>query len=284
MIHAPSNTKTKNMVKSRQSGRHISMREEIKNLFDFKDLFLIFVWREFNIRYRQSILGILWAAIQPISMMLLFTFVFTKIMPVHISQYPYPVFLYSALLPWSFFAASLNYAIPSLVTNYTLITKIYFPREILPLSGIAIAVVDFCIAALFLILLMIYYKTPFTLTTLWVIPLFFILFLFTIAVCLFLSALNVYYRDVNLAIGFVIQLWFFGTPIFYSIDRVPWHLKLLLFLNPLVFIIENMRRCLLERRSPILWQYIIMLIFVCIISSLSYRFFKSTEKKFADVI
>ena len=200
--------------------------DEIIKLFRFRDLFKIFVWREFNIRYRQSFLGVLWAIIQPVSMMLLFTFVFTKIMQVHISKYPYPVFLYTALLPWTFFSASLNYSIPSLVNHYNLITKIYFPREILPLSGIAVAFVDCAISFLFLVILMYYYDITFSRTMFWVFPLFFLLVLFTISVCLIGATLNVYYRDVNLAIGFIIQLWFFATPIFYSVDGLSIKMKL----------------------------------------------------------
>ncbi|MDL1972836.1 MAG: ABC transporter permease, partial [Deltaproteobacteria bacterium] len=113
----------------------------------YRDLFLIFIWREFSIRYRQSIIGVLWAILQPLSMMLLFTFIFTYIMPMHITDYPYVLFFYAGLLPWSFFSSSLNYAIPSLTNHYNLITKIYFPREILPLSGVAVAFIDFGFAS-----------------------------------------------------------------------------------------------------------------------------------------
>ena len=101
----------------------------LNNLSKYEDLFLVFIWREFSLRYRQSVFGILWALVQPLSMMLLFTFVFTFIMPVAVSNYPYPLFFYSAILPWTFFSSSLNYAIPSLVSHYNLITKIYFPKE-----------------------------------------------------------------------------------------------------------------------------------------------------------
>jgi lipopolysaccharide transport system permease protein len=260
------------------------MKSEFKNLLNYKDLFFVFIWREFSIRYRQSLFGILWAVVQPLSMMLLFTFVFTYIMPVKVSDYPYPLFFYAALLPWSFFSSSLNYSIPSLVSHYNLVTKIYFPREILPLSGIAVAFIDFLIASLLFIVMLIFYKIPFSFASLWFFPLLIVLLLFTISMSLFLSALNVYYRDVNLAIGFLIQLWFFATPIFYSIDRVPAQFKIILFLNPLTFVIENTRRCLIQGRPVVWWQYLIMLCFMTGISSISYYFFKKTERKFADVI
>ena len=129
--------------------------ELYKRLKSYRDLFLVFIWREFSIRYRQSMIGVLWAILQPLSMMLLFTFVFTYISPVKFSNYPYVLFLYSALLPWSFFSSSINYAVPSLVNHYNLVTKIYFPREILPLSGVVVAIIDFFIASLVYIALLI---------------------------------------------------------------------------------------------------------------------------------
>ena len=245
---------------------------------------VVFTWREFSIRYRQSFIGVLWAILQPLSMMLLFLFVFTYVMPVRLADYPYALFLYSALLPWSFFASSLNYAIPSLTNHYDLITKIYFPREILPLSGTAVAMADFFFALLLYLLLLVLFRVHLTLNALWFLPLFLLLAIFTASVGLILSALNVYYRDVKLATAFLIQLWFFATPIFYSIDRVPLKLKLLLFLNPLTFIVENMRRCMVEGRGVIWWQFLIMGGFVYLLFHLSYKFFLITEKRFADVI
>ena len=255
-----------------------------KRLKDYRDLLLVFIWREFTIRYKQSFIGVLWAVLQPLSMMLLFTFVFTYIKPVKFSNYPYVLFLYSALLPWSFFSSSINYAVPSLTNHYNLITKIYFPREILPLSGVVVAVVDFLIASSVYIALLIVFKAEITWNVFWFIPLFLILVIFAASICLIFSALNVYYRDVKLATGFVIQLWFFATPVFYSIDKVSLKLKLILFLNPLTFIIENMRRCVIEGRGVILWQFLLVLSLVVLLFILAYRFFLITEKKFADVI
>ncbi len=255
-----------------------------RRLKDYRDLLLIFIWREFTIRYRQSFIGILWAVLQPLSMMFLFVFVFTYIKPVNFSNYPYVLFLYSALLPWSFFSSSVNYAVPSLTNHYNLITKIYFPREILPLSGIAVAIIDFCIASLVYIVLLAIFKLDITWNVLWFVPLFSLLVIFTASVCLIFSALNVYYRDVKLATGFVVQLWFFATPVFYSIDKVSLKLKLILFLNPLTFIIENMRRCVVEGRGVILWQFALELSLTILLFFAAYRYFIITEKKFADVI
>ncbi len=256
----------------------------LKRLAKYRDLLIVFAWREFTIRYRQSIIGVLWAILQPLSMMLLFTFIFSFVLKHKVSDIPYPVFFYSGLLPWTFFASSLNYSIPSLTNHYNLITKIYFPREILPLAGIIVAGIDFIIASIFFIILMLFYKVPLTLTALWSIPLFGMLVIFTISVSLFLSSLNVYYRDVKLATNFIIQLWFFASPVMYSIDKVPMKWKILLFLNPLTFIIENMRRVLLENRSVVWWQFFLVGAIILIIYKLCYSFFIRIEKAFADVI
>ncbi len=253
-------------------------------LSKYKDLFLIFIWREFNIRYKQSIIGLLWAVLQPVSMMILFTLVFTYAMPVKVSSYPYPLFFYSALLPWNLFSSSLNYAIPSLSNHYSLITKIYFPREILPLSGVAVAFIDFLIAFLFLLFLFIYYQVPLSINMIWIIPLLLMLLIFASTVSLILASLNVYYRDVRLASGFIIQLWFFATPVIYSIDKLPLKLKLIAFLNPMTFIVENIRRCLVEGKGVVWWQYVVMIVFVIALFQLSYKIFLIMEKRFADVI
>jgi len=258
--------------------------EIITRIFAYKDLFLIFIWREFSIRYKQSVIGIMWAILQPLSMMLLFTFIFTYIIPTKMADYPYVLFFYAGTLPWSFFSSSLNYAIPSLTNHYNLVTKIYFPREILPLSGVGVAFIDFVFACAVYVLLLIFFKTNITWHVLWFVPLFFLLMIFTVGIAMILAALNVYYRDVNLASNFLIQLWFFASPVFYSIDRLSLKLKLILFLNPLTFIIENMRRCVLEGRGVVWWQFLFMSVFVGALFYLSYRFFILTERKFADVI
>jgi ABC-type polysaccharide/polyol phosphate export permease len=201
-----------------------------------------------------------------------------------VSGIAYPVFFYAGLLPWTFFSSALNYSIPSLTNHFNLITKIYFPREILPLSGIVVAFVDFMIASLFFIILLFIYKVHLTIIALWVVPLFVMLFVFTVAISLFLSGLNVYYRDVKLATNFLIQLWFFASPVIYSIDKIDMKLKMILFINPLTFIIENMRRVILEERSVILWHFLLVGIIVLIFYILAYRFFIKIEKAFADVI
>ncbi len=260
------------------------MLKGLKHLYSYRDLFLILVWRDLSVRYQQAVLGIAWAVIQPLSMMLLFTFIFTYIMPVKISNIPKPVFFYAGLLPWTFFLSSVNDAIPSLIVNYNLVKKIYFPKIFLPTTGLVVAKVDFLISLVLFFGLLSIFKIPLTWSILWIIPLFILLILFTLSLALILSALNVYYRDVSLASAFLLRLLFFASPILYSINDVSERLKLVLMINPMTFIIENMRRCMVEGRTTNPWQYAIMLAFSSILLIMSYQFFRRTEKKFSDVI
>lgn len=256
----------------------------IQRLYNYKDLLLVFVWREFIIRYKQTSIGILWAVLQPLSLMLLFTFIFGVVLQTSQKSYPYVLFFYAGVLPWTFFSSATNFSITSLSGNFNLVTKIYFPREIIPLSGVTINFIDYMIGLIvYFVLLLIYRITP-TWNFLWIFPLMAMLILYTTTVSLFLAALNVYYRDVKLASTFLLQFLFFATPVIYSIDTVENKWKMMLFLNPLTFIIENMRRVTIEGRSIILWQFcaesaVILLFYLAV-----YRVFTRIERAFADVI
>lgn len=256
----------------------------LKNLYQYRYLLFVFIWREFTIRYRQSALGVLWAIIQPLSMMLLFTFIFSVVLKYKVSNYPHVLFFYSGLLPWTFFSNSINFAISSLVNHRNLITKIYFPREILPISGVAVSFIDFCIAFFIYFILMLLYGIPFTPNFLWFFPLLLILIVFTLSLSLLFSAINVYYRDVKLLSGFLLQLWFFATPVFYSVDKVSMKWKLILFLNPMTFIVENMRRAMLEGRGVVLWQLGFELVVIMLFYIMCRTVFINLERKMADVI
>ncbi len=252
----------------------------LKNL----DLFIVFFLRNFNVRYRQSLIGIGWAIFQPSSLTFVFMFIFKGIMSLHVSKYPAPLFFYCGLLIWTFFSASLNRTIPCIVQHQNLITKVPFSKIVIPLSTVAVVVLDLLISLLILVFLMFCYKVSWTILSFWFLGLLLLLIAFTVAIALFLSALNVFYRDVQIASNFLIQLWFFVTPVFYSVDKVSLKFKAILFLNPLTFIVENSRRCLFEGRGVIPEQFLFMLIFILLILYFSYKFFKHVERKFADVI
>lgn len=255
-----------------------------RRLYAYKDLLLVFIWREFLIRYKQTAIGVLWAILQPVSLMLLFTFIFGVVLRTPHQNYPYPLFYFAGVLPWTFFSGSTTFAVTSLSSNFNLVTKIYFPREIIPLSGVAINLIDYLIGLVVYALLLAYYQMPLTWNILWLLPLLALLIVYTTSVSLLLAALNVYYRDVKLATTFLIQFLFFATPVIYSIDAVDNRWKYLLFLNPLTFIVENMRRVTIEGRDIILWQFGAELLGVCILYVLVYRIFISIERAFADVI
>jgi ABC-type polysaccharide/polyol phosphate export permease len=255
-----------------------------KRLYDHKDLLFVFIWREFVIRYKQSVIGVLWAVLQPVSMMMLFVLVFGIIMKTPTKNYPFVLFFYGGVLPWTFFAAAMNFAIPSLTNNISLITKIYFPREVIPLSGIAVCFLDYLLGFLVYLVLLFCYSIPVNWNFLWYFPLMGLLVVFTTAMSYFLSALNVYYRDVKLATAFLLQLWFFFTPVIYSIDSVDVRWKYLLFLNPLTFIIENMRRVTIEGRGLVVWQLCLETLFVMAFFAVTQRIFIKIERAFADVI
>ena len=255
-----------------------------KRLYLYKDLLLVFIWREFIIRYKQTAIGILWAILQPVSLMLLFTFIFGVVLNTTQKSYPYTLFYFAGVLPWTFFSGSTNFAVGSLSGNFNLITKIYFPREIIPLSGVAINFIDYLIGLLIYFLMLFFYQVPLTWNFLWLVPLLVMLVMYTISISLLLAALNVYYRDVKLASTFLLQFLFFATPVIYSIDAVDNRWKLLLFLNPLTFIVENMRRVTIEGRGVILWQIGAEMLGVMVLYLVIYQIFTKIERAFADVI
>lgn len=256
----------------------------IRRLYIYKDLLLVFIWREFLIRYKQTFIGVLWAVLQPVSLMLLFTFIFGVVLQTTHKNYPYVLFFYAGVLPWTFFSGSTNFAVTSLSGNFNLVTKIYFPREIIPLSGVAINFIDYLIGLFVFFILLVFYRVQITWNFLWLIPLLIMLIIYTTSISLFLAALNVYYRDVKLASTFLLQFLFFATPVIYSVDTVDNRWKLLLFLNPLTFIVENMRRVTIEGRGVVLWQFGAEMLGVLLLYLAIYQIFIRIERAFADVI
>lgn len=256
----------------------------IQRLFAYKDLLLVFIWREFLIRYKQTTIGVLWAILQPLSLMLLFTFIFVVVLHTTQKNYPYVLFFYAGVLPWTFFSGAANFSVTSLSGNFNLVTKIYFPREIIPLSGVAINFIDYLVGFMVYVILLLFYQVPLTWNFLWIVPLVAMLVIYTTSISLLLAALNVYYRDVKLASTFLLQFLFFATPVIYSIDSVDNSWKMLLFLNPLTFIVENMRRVTIEGRGLVLWQITVEMLGVLLLYYVIYQIFTRIERAFADVI
>lgn len=257
----------------------------LRDLWLYRELVFFMVWRDVKVKYKQTLLGMAWAVIQPVMTMLVFTFVFGSVAKVATDGIPYPVFSFAALLPWGLFEVALNQGSRSLVAHNNMVTKIYFPRLILPMSSVFAGLVDFVVAFVILIGLMFYYRMTPAYEVLWTLPLFILLAIITaLGVALWLSAINVRYRDVNQALPFLTRFWLFITPIAYSSEIITGKWQFLYYLNPMAGVVDGFRWALLGSGSgpgPTLWISVTISLLV-LISGLFY--FRSMEKTFADTI
>ncbi len=257
----------------------------LRDLWVYRELVYFMVWRDVKVKYKQTLLGMAWAVIQPVMTMLFFTCLFGKVAKLPTDGIPYPVFSVTALLPWGLFTTALNQGSRSLVAHNNMVTKIYFPRLILPLASVLSGVVDFAIAFVILIGLMLYYQVTPAWHLLWTLPLLLVMTVVTaLGVALWLSAVNVKYRDVNQALPFLTQFWLFATPVAYSASVISAKWQLVYSLNPMAGVVNGFRWALLgSGNGPDLSFWVSALISVVIlISGLFY--FRSMEKTFADTI
>jgi homopolymeric O-antigen transport system permease protein len=241
--------------------------------------------REIKSRYKQSILGYFWVILNPFFQILIMSFVFSTIMRIPTNanaNIPYIVFLYVALLPWSLFANSLSSATGSIVGNANLITKVYFPRTILPISTIFAKIIDFVFASIILICLMIIYQIPVNLNILWFIPIFAIQQIFTLGLSFFLSSANLFYRDIQYLLNLVVSLWFYMTPVIYPTDIVPDKFKFIFKLNPMSVIINAYRQAVLAGEIPNLTSLSLALVVSLLTLIFGFYYFKKQERTFAD--
>ncbi|MCZ6678467.1 MAG: ABC transporter permease [Candidatus Poribacteria bacterium] len=258
--------------------------EWLKEFWRYRELFYFLAWRDVKVRYKQTVLGVAWAVIQPFFTMVVFTIFFGKLAKIPSDGMPYPIFSYCALLPWTYFSGALTNSGNSLVTNADLITKVYFPRVIVPSASVLSGLVDFGIATIILFAMIVYYQVQFSLGfLLWpvlVIP----LVLLALGVGMVLAALNVSYRDLRYAIPFGIQLWLFLTPVIYPTSLIPERFRPLTAFNPLVGIIEACRASLFPTKE-IDWQTLgISTVMVIVIFVVGLLYFKKVERSFADLI
>jgi len=257
---------------------------KLAELWDYRELVYFFTWRDVKVRYRQTLLGASWAIIQPLFTMVIFSLFFGRLAKMPSDGIPYPLFSLAGLLPWTLFAHGMNTSAASLVENSGLIKKVYFPRLAIPVSCILSGLVDFLIAFCLLIAMMMYYSVPFTPRML-LLPAFILLAIITsLGVGLWISALNVQYRDFRYVLPFLTQLWMFATPIVYpsSLLKEPW--LTLYGLNPLSGVVTGFRWALLGTKTqpgPILIASTIAAIAVLLMGT---YYFRKTEKTFADRI
>ena len=252
-------------------------------LWAYRELLYFLTWREIKVRYKQTALGFAWAVIQPLFMMVVFTLFFGTLAKIPSEGIPYPLFNYAALLPWTLFAEGITRSSMSMVQDANLVRKVYFPRLAMPLSGILSPVVDFAIAFTILIGMMFYFGFPPTIRILWL-PVFIILAVMTaLGVGLWLSAINVRYRDVRYVIPFLVQLWLFASPVVYSSTLLPERFQVLYGLNPMAGVIEGFRWAALGTEPPGSLIVVSVIIVIVILISGAY-YFRRMEKIFADVV
>jgi len=256
-----------------------------KDLYRYRELFYFLSWRDILVRYKQTVIGIAWALIRPFLTMVVFTIVFGKLAKLPSEGAPYPILVFSAVLPWQFFVNALSETSNSLISNANLISKIYFPRLIIPASSVITSFVDFLISGVILVALIIWYQfvPGWRVVTL---PLFVaIVFVASIGCGLWLAALNVKYRDFRYIIPFIVQFGLFISPVGFSSSIVPGRWRMLYSLNPMVGVIDGFRWAIIGKEAIIYWPgFVLSLLLVVILFITGIWYFRKTEKTFADVI
>jgi lipopolysaccharide transport system permease protein len=257
---------------------------KLRDLWEYRELLYFLTWRDIKVRYKQTALGAAWAIIQPFFTMVVFSLFFGHLAKVPSDGIPYPIFSYAALVPWTFFANGLSQSSNSLVGSAQLLTKVYFPRLVIPISTVLSGVIDFALAFLVLLLMMLYYGVAPTINALWL-PFFLLLALVaSLGVGLWLSALNVEYRDVRYVVPFLTQFWLFATPIAYPSSLLPEPWRTLYGLNPMVGVVEGFRWALLGTGGgpgPMIAISSAMSLAILVGGAF---YFKRMEKNFADVV
>ena len=256
----------------------------LDEFWEYRELLYFLAWRDFKVRYKQTFVGAAWAIIQPVATMLVFSIVFGGLAKIPSDGVPYPVFSYTALVPWTFFAGALSSASNSLVSNARLLRKVYFPRMIVPIAGVLTSLVDFALAFSVLLILMVYYGIAPDAKVLFLLPLLLLALVTALGVGLLLAAVNVKFRDVRYAVPFFVQFWLYATPIAYPSSLVPERWRLLMGLNPMAGVVEGFRWALLGTDTapgPMIWVSATVAALLLVTGLL---YFRRAEKEFADVI
>jgi lipopolysaccharide transport system permease protein len=258
---------------------------DFKELWAYRELLGFLVWRDVSVRYKQSILGILWALLTPVTTMLIFTVIFGRVAKIPTDGIPYPIFSYAGLLPWLFFSQSLQKATMSMVAERNLLTKIYFPRLIVPMAATLAPLVDLLIASSVLFAMMFYYQITPTPHSLYLLPLCVIwAWVTAVGVGAWLSAFNVYFRDVGQMIPFIIQVWLYASPVVYPASLVPPSFQWLYALNPMAGVIEGFRWSLFAHGDPPGLAVLLSAAVSVVLFVTGGLFFKRMERSFADVV
>jgi lipopolysaccharide transport system permease protein len=258
--------------------------QSARRLVNYWDLLHTLTVHRVAVRYKQSALGPLWAVLQPLSLMLIYTVIFSNVARVDTGGIPYPLFAYTALLPWTAFSTAVATATNSLVSHFSLVTKVYFPREILPLTYVIAALFDLLAGGVVLAALMLYFGVVLSANVLYLVPIVAVLGIFALSVSLILCAIQVRYRDIGIAMPLVLQVWMFASPVVYPLSAVPPAWRSIYILNPMVGVVESFRRVLIEGASPDLAPLAVSAALSLLLLPASFLYFKHVEATVADVL
>jgi lipopolysaccharide transport system permease protein len=254
-----------------------------RELWAYRELLYFLTWRDIKVRYKQTALGVIWALLQPFTKLIVFSVIFGRLAKIDSEGFPYPVFLYAGLLPWQFFSEALSQSSGSVVGSSGLITKVYFPRLIVPIASVGGCLVDFAISFLVVLGLMFYYHVSPTLHLLMVFPLVFVTMFAALGAGTVLSAFSVAYRDFRYVIPFMLQIWMFVTPVIYPVKFVPPRWQWILKLNPMTGVVDGYRSALLGK--PFEWSNLcVSLAVTAIVFIFGLFYFRKQEVIFADIV
>ncbi|HUS09282.1 MAG TPA: ABC transporter permease [Pyrinomonadaceae bacterium] len=262
----------------------INIPAHLAKLVQYNGLIWTLSVHRIKVRYKQSVLGVFWAILQPLAMMLIFTFIFSLIARMPSDGAPYALFAYTALLPWNYFSAGVANGTNSLASHAQFVTKVYFPREILPITYVVAALFDFAVASTLLVGLMMYYRVSPTLNALYALPIILVLTCFSLAMSFLFSATQVRFRDIGVAVPLLLQVWLFATPIIYPLSAVPARWRSVYVLNPMVGIIESFRQVIIMGTPPDTNSLMISAVISFILLFGSYIYFKLVESTMADFV
>jgi lipopolysaccharide transport system permease protein len=263
--------------------RNVYGLDAVWQLLEYRDLLLTLSAHRLSVRYKQSVLGSAWALLQPLAMMLVFTAVFSRLARMPSEAAPYALFAYAGLLPWTLFSSSVSSGTTSLVANAPLVTKVSFPREILPATYVVAGLADLLIASLALVAMLLFYAVPITLHALWVLPIVGLLGAFSLACGMLLSAVQVRVRDVGIALTVALQLWMFGSPVLYPLSAVPHSARWWYILNPMAGMVDGFRRAVLGQPLDREALTIAAAITVALLP-IAFAVFKQLDATVADVV
>ncbi len=257
---------------------------KLGELYEYRELIYLLAWRDIKVRYKQTVLGVGWAILQPFFTMIIFSIFFGKLAGIPSDGIPYPIFAYAALVPWTFFANGVRQSSSSLVGGAEMIRKIYFPRLVIPLSSVLSGVLDFILAFTLLLLMMLFYGIVPTVAVLWLPALLLLALVTSLGVGFWLTAMNVQFRDVKYVVPFLIQAWMFATPIAYPSSLVPERWRLFYGLNPMVGVVEGFRWALLGVKTAPGAMIVVSSIVAVVLFVTGAFYFRRMERSFADVI